>query len=460
MVKMTVQNIICDVKGTKIGHNNPIVIQTMCNTHTADIEASVTQCRELSRAGSGMIRLTTQGIREVEALKEIKKRLSDEGIETPLVADVHFSADVALAAAMVADKVRINPGNFSKDPLLAISKFEQLTDICASQGTAIRIGLNHGSLGKRITELYGDTPEGMAEAAMEWLRLCVKNHFFNVTVSLKSSNTAVMVNAYKILYRKMAEELNMLFPLHLGVTEAGNGISGRVKSAVGIGALLSQGIGDTIRVSLTEPPVNELPAAAILAEMGNKVRNTSKSPDLEIDETNYSDPFFNIVATNEEEFIIKAAYYAGPELLDHKIDDFSLSGIIVPAGTEAENGKKVPGQFITEIKDEILQASRRKFTKPEYIACPSCGRTMYDIETVLNEVKKRTSHLAGIKIAVMGCIVNGPGEMADADYGYVGEGAGKVTLYKGKMPVMTGIPQSEAIERLLALIESDTTYNG
>ena len=194
--------------------------------------------------------------------------------------------------------------------------------------------------------------------------------------------------------------------------------------------------------------------------MGNKVRNTSKSPDLEIDETNYSDPFFNIVATNEEEFIIKAAYYAGPELLDHKIDDFSLSGIIVPAGTEAENGKKVPGQFITEIKDEILQASRRKFTKPEYIACPSCGRTMYDIETVLNEVKKRTSHLAGIKIAVMGCIVNGPGEMADADYGYVGEGAGKVTLYKGKMPVMTGIPQSEAIEGLLALIESDTTYNG
>ena len=412
-----------------IGGDSPILVQTMCNTATQDVEASVAQCRAMYKAGAQIIRLTTQGPKEVEALKLIKERLHAEGIFTPLVADVHFSADVALAVARVADKVRINPGNFAPVHEDACRKFRELIGVCRECGTVLRIGLNHGSLGERITTLYGNTPLAMKEAVMEWLRMCIEEDFYNVVVSLKASNTRVMVDAYRLLNEAMQAEFGCVFPFHLGVTEAGNGDQGRIKSAVGISALLKEGIGDTIRVSLTENPVNEIEAGRqIIAALEDE-----EGP---------------IEAASWNEFIIRAAVMYGPALLDCRIDDCDLSACSV-------DGKALGAEEAEAFKDTLLQACRRRFTKPEYIACPGCGRTLYNLEDTFNEVKRRTAHLAGVKIAVMGCIVNGPGEMADADYGYVGEGRGHVTLYRGKTPVMRTIPQEEAIDRLLELIESD-----
>ena len=259
------KTITAKIGKVRIGADSPIVIQTMCNTHTSDIEASVAQCISLHNAGAELIRLTVPTRNDVTALKEIKARLRAEGIDTPLVADVHFSSEIAIEAAEVVEKVRINPGNFHKDHDLALAQFARLVQACKRNGTAIRIGLNHGSLGERITNLYGNTPLAMKEAAMEWIRMCIENDFFNVVVSLKASNTIVMVEAYRLLYSAMQEE-GVIFPLHLGVTEAGNGDSGRIKSAVGISALLADGIGNTIRVSLTEAPENELPVARYLAD--------------------------------------------------------------------------------------------------------------------------------------------------------------------------------------------------
>ena len=412
-----------------IGGDSPILVQTMCNTATQDVEASVAQCRAMYKAGAQIIRLTTQGPKEVEALKLIKERLHAEGIFTPLVADVHFSADVALAVARVADKVRINPGNFAPVHEDACRKFRELIGVCRECGTVLRIGLNHGSLGERITTLYGNTPLAMKEAVMEWLRMCIEEDFYNVVVSLKASNTRVMVDAYRLLNEAMQAEFGCVFPFHLGVTEAGNGDQGRIKSAVGISALLKESIGDTIRVSLTENPVNEIEAGRqIIAALEDE-----EGP---------------VEAASWNEFIIRASVMYGPALLDCRIDDCDLSACSV-------DGKALGDEEAESFKDTLLQACRRRFTKPEYIACPGCGRTLYNLEDTFNEVKRRTAHLAGVKIAVMGCIVNGPGEMADADYGYVGEGRGHVTLYRGKTPVMRTIPQEEAIDRLLELIESD-----
>lgn len=430
------ERVKCTIGGrVTIGDGSPIAVQTMCNTSTDDIEASVRQCREMAAAGADIIRLTTQGLKQVESLARIKSVLRAEGITTPLVADIHFLADAALAAASVADKVRINPGNFAKEHGTACSKFAELIGICRREGTAIRIGLNHGSLGERITSKYGNTPLAMKEAVMEWLRMCVDEEFFNVTVSLKASNTIVMVEAYRLLRKAMEEELGYVFPLHLGVTEAGNGDEGRIKSAVGIGTLLSEGIGDTVRVSLTENPVNEIPVGrAIVAAVAEGYSpHGGKS---------------NVEASSWEDFIIKASCLWGPALLDKKIDSISLDGSTI-------NGRNIDAGVAAVFEDMLLQACRRKFTKPEYIACPGCGRTLYDLESTFNEVKRRTSHLAGVKIAVMGCVVNGPGEMADADYGYVGEGRGHVTLYRGKTPVLRYIPQEKAIDKLLELIEND-----
>ena len=415
-----------------IGKGNPIAIQTMCNTHTADIRASVAQCRELAACGAQLIRLTVPGMKEVEALAAIKEELYSDGITVPLVADVHFSADIALAVTGIADKVRINPGNFAKDHRTACMKFSELIDVCREKGTAIRIGLNHGSLGERITRMYGNTPQAMKEAVMEWLEMCMDKSFFNTVVSLKASNTFVMAEAYRLLYEAMRER-GYVFPLHLGVTEAGNGDSGRIKSAVGISALLEEGIGDTIRVSLTEPPKNELSVAAYLA------RRYSKSVCPQWDKA--------VPAGDAawENTILDLSCTYGRKLLYRQIDDFS----------PADDYPGLSPEKAGYLRDEILQAARRKFYKPEYIACPGCGRTMYDLEKTFNEVKARTSHLKGMRIAVMGCIVNGPGEMADADWGYVGEGGGKVTIYKSKEPVLRHIPQEEAIDRLLELIDSD-----
>ena len=426
------------VKGVVIGGNTPIKVQTMCNTHTQDVAPSVAQCIEMAKAGSQLIRLTTQGMKEVEALAEIKKQLLGLGIETPLVADVHFSSDVAIAVAKVADKVRINPGNFAKEHSVAQSQFKKFIEVCKEHNTAVRIGLNHGSLGERIINLYGDTPFGMKEAAMEWLNMCIEENFYNVVISLKASNTIVMSTAYRLLWEAMKQE-GIVYPVHLGVTEAGNGDTGRIKSAVGIAALLKDNIGDTIRVSLTENPVNEIPVAQIIADYFDK--GEYKGASLA------ENPVMHYVCTSWDEFIIKASCDFGPLLLDKVIDDFTVTANI--------NGVAVSAEKIEDFKDNLQQAARRKFTKPEYIACPGCGRTLYNLEETFNEVKKRTAHLKGVRIAIMGCIVNGPGEMADADFGYVGEGKGKVCIYKGKEPVMRSVPQEEAIDALLKVIEEN-----
>lgn len=387
-----------------IGGEAPIVVQTMCNTHTSDVDATVAQCLELAAAGAQLIRITVPGMQDIPQLKAIKERLRSQGCDTPLVADIHFSSRTAIAAAQIVEKVRINPGNFHPDHETARSEFARLLEVCKKHGTAIRVGLNHGSLGSYITDLYGNTPEAMARAAMEWLQMCKAADFQNVVVSLKASNTVVMTEAYRELVRMMQED-GTVFPLHLGVTEAGNGDSGRIKSCVGIASLLQEGIGDTLRVSLTEPPVDELPVARFLAGQA------------------------------EGDDMLRAAVQWGPRLLKREIDD-------IPA----EAG------LSEYLKDEIMQAARRRFYKPEYIACPGCGRTMYDLQGTFEEVKRRTAHLKGMVIAVMGCIVNGPGEMADADWGYVGEGGGKVSIYHNGQPVLRHIPDKEAIDKLLELI--------
>ena len=319
-----------------------------------------------------------------------------------------------MAVVPVVEKIRINPGNFHPDHEKARQLFRAFLEKCKQYNRAIRIGLNHGSLGKYIVEKYGNTPRAMALAAMEWVEMCIDAQFFNVVVSLKASNTVVMVQAYRELARLMQEK-GVVFPLHVGVTEAGNGDSGRIKSCVAISTLLSEGIGNTIRVSLTEDPANEIPVAQYLAHR-------------------YSDAA-SVMLGEREEAILRAACDWGAPLLNHELDDIPLQDAY--------------------LKDEIMQACRRRFYKPEYIACPGCGRTLYDLENTFNKVKAATAGFKDVVIAVMGCIVNGPGEMADADYGYVGEGAGKVTLYRKKDPVLRHIPEDEAVDKLVELITAD-----
>ncbi len=450
------QTIEVKIGNITVGGNSPIVVQTMCNTHTSDVEASVAQCIELAGAGAQLIRLTVPSLKDVDNLAEIRRRLHEAGISTPLVADVHFSSEIAIAAASVVEKVRINPGNFHKDHEKAREQFARLVGVCKEHGTAIRIGLNHGSLGERITGLYGNTPLAMKEAVMEWLEMCIGNDFYNVVVSLKASNTIVMVEAYRLLAAAM-QERGVVFPLHLGVTEAGNGDSGRIKSLVGVSALLSEGIGDTVRVSLTEPPVNELPVARYLADRYSRFNENPGTASRRLHSSMISVNMENGTATaryeapSRERLIYDFSCDFGRMLLDRKIDDVVLEGSYI-----AEDGTKMSLEGSEEaayLADELMQASRRRFYRPEYIACPGCGRTMYNLESTFNEVKRRTSHLKGMVIAVMGCIVNGPGEMADADWGYVGEGNGKVSIYKGRTPLLRHVPENEAIDSLLALIE-------
>ena len=430
-----------------IGGEAPIVVQTMCNTHTSDVDASVAQCVRLYEAGAQMIRLTVPSPAQVASLAEIRNRLRSEGIEIPLVADVHFSSDIAIAAAEVVEKVRINPGNFHKDHEKAREQFARLVEVCKANGTAIRIGLNHGSLGERITNLYGNTPLAMKEAVMEWLRMCIENDFYTVVVSLKASNTYVMVEAYRLLAREM-EETGTVFPLHLGVTEAGNGDAGRIKSAVGISALLSEGIGNTIRVSLTEDPACEIPVAQYLADRYDHKIHSSMSALV----INGKKADATYAAPSRERLLLDFACDFGKRLLDKELDEVELCGYYIDGDKEVTLDGS---EYADYLVDELMQAARRRFYRPEYIACPGCGRTMYNLEKTFNEVKRRTSHLKGMVIAVMGCIVNGPGEMADADWGYVGEGNGKVSIYKGKTPVLRHVPEEEAIDRLLELIEND-----
>ena len=510
---------IC-VGNLRIGGNNPIRIQTMANTDTNDIEASVAQAKRCLEAGTELLRYTTQGTKEAENLGKIKEALRAEGIDLPLVADIHFNANVAEVAANLVEKVRINPGNFVTgkhgdytdeewdDELRRIrEKLHTLLSICKDKGTAIRIGVNHGSLSPRIMSRYGNTPLGLATSCMEFIELCEQEGFTNLILSVKASNTRVMIYAVRMLVQMM-DAKGKNYPLHLGVTEAGSDDEGRIKSAVGIGTLLTDGIGDTIRVSLSEAPEAEIPVARKLVDyienqqnnpsllipnsslkteysrrkstaidkiggdnpvvvVADKHLDTLLKPDYTADEIMALSGDVEIVEnlSNFEELIktdkpiiikkqfeiddletlqIHVAAFFGPMLIDGLIDGIWLSN-------KSDN---ITDQQINDIAFEILQSSRCRISKTEYTSCPSCGRTKFDLPKVVRQVKEATQGFVGLKIAVMGCIVNGPGEMADADFGYIGAGMGKVSLYKGQECVMKNIPEEEAIDKLLELINS------
>ncbi len=426
-----------------IGSDYPIRIQTMANTSTNDIDGSVDQARRCIEAGTELLRFTTQGLREVESLKEIHAQVLTA---VPLVADVHFQADVADAAAQVVEAVRVNPGNYCKDESKIEERFSHLIEICKAHETAIRIGVNHGSLSERMMDRYGDTPEGMVESVMEFLRIAVKYDFPNIVISVKASNTRVMVETVRQLVKTMNHE-HMAFPLHLGVTEAGEGEDGRIKSAVGIGALLADGIGDTIRVSLSEAPENEIPVARQLvdyfADEESERYDGSVRAEVLDNIGGYAEVRYSSMEEDWNLFCLQAAAECGRLLWDYKAQELTL---VNPHFSESR---------LNFLSKDILQAARVRIYKTEYISCPGCGRTMFDLQKTVAEVKKATAHLTGLKIAVMGCIVNGPGEMADADYGYVGAGRDRISLYRGKECVLKNIPQEEAVEQLLKLIESD-----
>lgn len=472
------------IGSTVIGGNNPIAVQSMTNTATADVAASVAQIERIADAGAPIVRLTAQGRKEGEAFEQIMPALRGDGYSTAIVADIHFVPQIASIAADYVDKVRINPGNYRTEG----GELEALIEKCRKRGVALRIGVNHGSLARHIVDKFGDTPQGMVASAMEFMRRCREANFNQVVVSMKSSNTRVMVHAYRLLVEAMEAE-DMLYPIHLGVTEAGNGIEGRIKSAVGIGALLADGIGDTIRVSLTEAPENEIPVARMLVEhfaaRGGEFSVTYPerySPTEYRRRSDIQTPIIHSEVTDE--FLVLDAVSTNPTaewraailnlecekqpVIIRRRYEGSLEQVAVCAAADMGqllldgladgvwvDAPQLSEQELTEIELHILQASRVRISHTEYIACPSCGRTLYDIEGTLAQIKAKTSHLKGLKIGVMGCIVNGPGEMADADYGYVGAAAGKITLYKGREVVCRNIPQEQALDRLIEIIKEN-----
>ena len=543
-----------------IGSGFPVRVQSMANTDTNDTLACVEQALRIAGAGGELVRFTAQGQREAENLRRIKDELRARGCHIPLVADIHFNPEAAFIAAAAVEKVRINPGNFvdkradfthieyseteyGEELLQLREKFVRLIDICRTHGTALRIGVNHGSLSDRILSRYGDTPAGMVESAMEFLRICVDEGFDQVVLSMKSSNVRVMVQAYRLLVRTMQTE-NMAFPLHLGVTEAGDGEDARVKSAAGIGALLADGLGNTIRVSLTEPPENEIPVARRLAACFAKqedaeaipvVEETHDSPDeyrrrasaangiigggqppvviagghrqplepppdffaadndkSQWETTTLSDLTVerigslkqcpNRVVVLEEEcptgqraFFLRLAAEGcqNPVIIKRVYAEHDLESLQLKAaagigpllldglgdGIWIENqSDRITTAEINSLSFALLQATRVRVSRTEYIACPGCGRTLFDLTETLARVRTATSHLKGLKIGVMGCIVNGPGEMADADYGYVGAGPGRITLYKGKEVVKRNIPQDRALDELIALLKDEGAW--
>ena len=434
-----------------LGSDYPIRIQTMANTSTNDIDASVNQARRCIEAGAELLRFTTQGLREVESLREIHSQVLTA---VPLVADVHFQSDVADAAAQVVEAVRINPGNYSKDATKLKERFIHLLDICREHETAIRIGVNHGSLSERMMDKYGDTPQGMVESVMEFLRIAVEHEFADIVISVKASNTRVMVDTVRLLVKTMKHE-HMAFPLHLGVTEAGEGEDGRIKSAVGIGALLAEGIGDTIRVSLSEAPENEIPVARDLvdyfADEDSPRYDGSVTAEVLDNIGGNAEIRYSSFEDDWDLFCLQAAAECGRLLWEFKATELTL---VNPHFSENK---------LNFLSKDILQAARVRIYKTEYISCPGCGRTMFNLEDTIKKVKEAVSHQPsavsqGLKIAVMGCIVNGPGEMADADYGYVGAGRDRISLYRGKECILKNIPQEEAVEKLLELIEQDKQH--
>ena len=590
------KTVTVNIGNTPLGSDYPIRVQSMTNTSTNDIEASAQQCLRIAEAGADYVRLTTQGVREAQNLGLIRQRLRQMGCDVPLVADIHFNPKAAQAAAQITDKVRINPGNFV-DPARQFKSLiysdEQyqvelqrihdalvpFIDLCRRHGTAVRLGVNHGSLSDRIMSRYGNTAAGMVESVMEYLRVFAEQEFMDVVVSMKASNVVVMVEAVRRVVDAMNRE-NMNFPLHLGVTEAGFGEDGRIKSAVGIGALLCQGLGDTIRVSLSEDPELEIPVAKALVDYISKRNNHPAidgdyytgydplmprrhygnsiagmvggqtpvviascrpvdvkgncQPDFyfsaegEIDDTHnfivpasrYSSvsntsPLFtldnwdddvvapvkwlevpagtpveklmflkdcenvalvitpdNVNLSGCEQALMHALIDAGidcPVILRNCYDDDDSEALQVKAGADLGavllNGLGdgvwleapcygAPAQVV-EYSFAILQAARLRTTKTEFISCPSCGRTMFDLQATVRRVQAATAHLTHLKIGVMGCVVNGPGEMADADYGYVGAAVGRISLYKGKECIEKNIPEAEAIPHLIALIKDN-----
>lgn len=466
-----------------VGGDNPVAIQSMTNTPTLDTEASARQVAAIAEAGAPIVRLTAQGVAHARNLAQIRRRLDEMGVKVALVADIHFNPAAAFEAALHVDKVRINPGNFV-DPgrVFKVIEYtdeeyaaelhrlrEAFTDflnICKANHRSIRIGVNHGSLSDRIMSRYGDTPDGMVESAMEFLRVARDENFTDIVISIKASNVTVMVETVRLLCQTMAKE-GMDFPVHLGVTEAGDGEDGRVKSAVGIGTLLSEGIGDTIRVSLSEAPEAEVPVARMLLEHIARrgdgfeaVTEVYESGDGERPDVN--GPY--VVGLDTPGYIpgtklLRAEYpadmdadevtiAASVDLGRRLLDDGKVDGIeIVAPGVDSER--------LRSLALTILQATRRRMSKTEFIACPGCGRTLFDLSGTLGRIREATGHLKGLKIGVMGCIVNGPGEMADADYGYVGGARGKVSLYRAKECVVSNIPAEEAVDRLIDLIRAD-----
>jgi len=512
-----------------LGGQFPIRVQSMTNTDTNNIEATVAQCVRLVNAGCEMVRITAQGVTEAHNLARIKKDLKQKGISVPLVADIHFNPHAAEIAAGIVEKVRINPGNYTdkrtSSGILSAKAYEEeleriaerlnpLLIICKNNGTAIRIGTNHGSLSSRIMDRYGDTPEGMVESALEFGRICRSAGFKNLVFSMKSSNVRVMVQSTRLLVGKMMAE-GMNFPVHLGVTEAGDGDDGIIKSAAGIGTLLEEGIGDTIRVSLTGTPEIEIPVALAITERYNAARSSNQlnsellnlnpgyqakretiavsgiggnNPigviveksgencivDEHIRTTNilqaHNHEHLKIVEGNAMEMknqlastdlsdtkpLILKNSYESENLLRFQVDSaIDFGSLLIDGIGDAiwSSAKNISAETVAQTSFAILQATRARITRTEFISCPSCGRTLFDIEKTLQEIKTATQHLRGLKIAVMGCIVNGPGEMADADYGYVGAGKGSVTLYKGKDIAFKNIAENEAIEMLITLIK-------
>lgn len=497
---------VINVGSVPLGGHYPVRFQSMTNTNTLDTKASVKQCIRIIEAGADFVRLTAQGKKEAENLKIIKNELNKAGFNTPLIADIHFNPDAAEVAASIVEKVRINPGNYAdkrasftkvrysekeyEEELDRIhSRLLPLIDICHSNGTAVRIGVNHGSLSDRIMTRYGNTPEGMAVSAMEYIRIFRAENFHKLVLSMKSSDTAVMIKATLAVIDLMKKE-GFSYPLHLGVTEAGEGEDGRMRSAAGIGALLSEGIGDTIRVSLSEAPENEIPVARRIVHTiagssgrvsipaGNlhfRTRKSIYSPEVlsfengrYINETGntYKGKVIRIWEENppavpadpDEKYILHGQFIEDdPENL--AIDSSALLGKFFITrhadGVCISATEKIEKDKLKELSFSLLQATGARITKVTYLSCPTCGRTKFDLQEAIKKVKETTSHLKGLKIAIMGCIVNGPGEMAEADYGYVGAANGKVHIYRRTTPVLKNVPQEKAAEELLRIIEND-----
>lgn len=472
-----------------VGADSPIVVQSMTTTPTLDVEASVRQTHRLADVGARLVRLTAQGVSHAAALGEIRAALRAQGVEVPLVADIHFNPAAAFEAARHVEKVRINPGNFF-DPGRTFRKMDftdeeyaaELTEIrrkfvpflelCRQNGTAIRIGVNHGSLSDRIMSRYGDGAEGMVESALEYLRICRDEKFDNVVVSIKASDVPLMTATVRRLAEAMDAE-GLDYPLHLGVTEAGNATEGRVKSAVGIGSLLVDGLGDTIRVSLSEDPCAEIPVAeAIISHVDSARRNmTAPAPrravpaampvlaaDAKADvETEGCRAIADVLAAGRP-VSVRVSYPAAMNADDITVAAAVDLGYLILAGAVTAVGISSPALTAAEadaLARDIVQATGIERFKAEIVACPGCGRTLFDLPAALDAVKKACSHLRHLKIAVMGCIVNGPGEMAGADYGYVGAAAGNVSIYRGIEPVRRNVPQADALAALIDIIKAD-----